>query len=106
MTIQMFLLILLWGLATFTFIAQMYHLPNEANMTIEEKISLNLYKPDPYTFHPMEYNPYNDRMTLLESCIIWMGFFYGCLRMYNIMRIIIEDEEEGRWTYFWDTVEK
>jgi len=100
----MFLLLLFWGIATFTFLTQMYHLPPEP-LDLIEKISAEMFKPDPYTFHPLEYNPYNDRMTLIEGIAIWMGFFYGMLRMYNIMRITIEDEEEGRWTYFWSRLE-
>ena len=97
MTIQLLLLLLFWGPAVFTFITQMYHLPSELNTTIIR---------DPYTYFPLEYNPYNMRMTLIESCIIWLGFFYGLLRIFNIFRIIVEDEEENKWIYFWDRLEK
>ena len=104
MTFQMLLLLILWGMAIFTFMVQMCNLPQPGDFT--QQLNEELNPSDPYTHYPLEYNPYNDRMTLLESCIIWMGFFYGMLRIFNIMRIIIEDEEEGKWFYFWNNLEK
>lgn len=103
---QLFLLLVFWTIAIYTFLPQMYNLPRDEDLTFEEKMNIRLNPTDPYTYYPLEYNPLNERMTLIESMAIWMGFFYGMLRIYNIMRIISEDDEEGQWTYFWDTVEK
>jgi len=87
-TFQLFLLIILWGLATSTFLIQMYNLPPpNPNPVIQKFTDINC-KPNPYTYYPLEYNPFNDRMTLIESCVIWIGWFYGLLRILNIFRVI------------------
>lgn len=103
-TLQLFLLLIFWGIATFTLITQTTNLPPEP-LDIMEKISIELYRPDPYTYYPLEYNPFNDRMTLIEACAIWILFFYGNLRMLNIFRIIGEDDKETSWEHFWEHAE-
>lgn len=94
-TFQLFLLLIFWSIYVFTFTVQMYNLPTA-------QPGVNIPQPDPWTFHPWEYNPFNDRMTLIESWAIWLGAFYGMLRIFNILRIISEDEEETRWEKFWE----
>jgi len=64
------------------------------------------FKPDPWTYYPWEYNPFNDRMTLIEACAIYICLFYGLLRIFNIFRIIGEDDDECRWENFFDLCDK
>lgn len=74
-----------WGAAFSTFLIQWYHLPLEAPPI-----------QDPYRDDPLSYNPWDERMSLLESCIIWIGSFYGMLRLYTIIGIIKESDDEHR----------
>lgn len=95
-TFQLILLTVLWGAATWTFLIQMYNLPS---------VPLLNYTPDPYTYYPFEFNPFNNRMTLIESIVIWLGWFYGLLRIFNILRIIGEDDTASEWGCFWEMTE-
>lgn len=104
LTFQLVFLLIFWGAASFTMVVQEQHLPMEPT-DIVEKMALRWNKPDPYTYYPLEYNPFNDRETLIEACIIWIGMFYGLLRLTNIMRIIGEDDRETAWETFWERVE-
>jgi len=102
---QMGFLLFFWGIAIFTFITQMFHLP-PAPLDLIEKLTLEMFPPNPYTYYPLEYNPFNSRMTLVESCVIWIFFFYGNLRLYNIFRIFSEDDKDCLWENFWKICEK
>jgi hypothetical protein len=104
LTWQLGLLVFFWGVYAFTFTAQMYNLPPTDPNPVTAYYN-EVYKPDPYTYYPFEYNPFNDRMTLIESFIIWVFMFYGCLRMYNIFRIIRDDDNESPWAFFWEMCE-
>jgi len=84
----------------FTFIVQTMNLPPEP-LDLMERLSLERFRPDPWTYHPWEYNPFNDRETLVEALVIWLGVMYGFFRIINIMRIIREDDQERAWEYFW-----
>jgi hypothetical protein len=98
---QLFFLIIFWGLYSFTAVVQYSNLPlSDPDPLIQMYKDMN--KPDPYTYYPLEYNPYNDRMTLIEACAIYISLFYGLLRIMNIFRIIGEDEIETRWSNFWE----
>lgn len=70
-----------------------------------DKFSLEFCKPDPWTYYPWEYNPWNSRETLIEACVIYIGYMYGIFRMINIMRIFRDDEREERWNDFWGLCE-
>jgi len=104
LTVQLFFLLVFWGAATFTMVVQETHLPPQP-LDFIERYNLEHFKPDPYTYYPLEYNPFNDRETLIEAVIIWLGFFYGFLRITNILRIIGDDDRETVWETFWDRVE-
>lgn len=98
---QLALLIVFWVSASFTLIVQESHLPPEPTDTIE-KISEALYgQPDPYTYYPWEYNPFNTRETLVEVLVIYLGMMYGMFRIINLMRICREDDQENLWNDFW-----
>lgn len=92
--------VVFFSASSFTFIVQSYNLPppdpNPVTAMMNEK-----FKPDPWTYHPMEYNPFNNRETLVEACVIWIGFFYGFIRFFNIFRIIRDDEKASDWEHFW-----
>lgn len=102
---QLGLLIVFWGMMSFTSVIQFRNLPpSDPNPTIamwNEK-----FKPDPYTYYPLEYNPFNDRMTLIESMVIYVGLLYGIFRIFNIFRIMGEDEQENKWRCFWELCEQ
>jgi hypothetical protein len=90
-----------WGAANFTFIIQEQHLPPEP-ADLAEKICMARWgKPDPWTYHPWEYNPFNNRETLIEALVIYLGWFYGLLRLLNMSRIIHDDDVEEAWSGFW-----
>lgn len=82
----------------------MYNLPHESELYNNSSIMQNFR--DPYTYHPYEYNPYNSRMTLIESVIIWLGWFYGMLRLYCIFSIFNQEYERNKWLFFWNLIEK
>jgi len=102
---QLGLLIMFWGASNFTMIVQYNHLP-PTPLDIVEAMRLELFKPDPWTFHPWEYNPFNDRMTLVEALVIWLGLMYGLFRLINIVRIVHDDEREEQWSDFWAVCER
>lgn len=101
---QLGLLLMFWCASNFTLIVQYNHLPPEPT-DIVEQMTMKWNTPDPWTYYPLEYNPWNDRMTLIESVVIWLGMFYGLLRLINIMRIIGDDDKETAWERFWDLCE-
>lgn len=104
-TWQLFFLLIFWGIYVFTFIVQTNNLPPpDPDPVVQMWKDQN--KPDPYTYYPLEYNPFNDRMTLIEACAIWICMFYGLLRIYNIFRIFSEDEQETRWENFFELCER
>lgn len=63
---QLGLLILFWGLYCFTLVVQMYHLPKPDLDPLKAYYDAK-FAPNPYSFYPWEYNPFNNRMTLVES---------------------------------------
>ena len=102
---QLALLIVFWGAASFTFVVQEFHLPPPPS-DLTARISQQRWgQPDPYTFHPWEYNPFNDRETLVEALVIYLGFMYGLFRIINLLRICREDDQESLWNDFWGLCE-
>ena len=97
---QLGLLILFWGASTFTLVVQENHLP-PAPLDLTEKTSQDRFRPDPWTYHPWEYDPFNDRETLVESLVVYLGLLYGLFRLINLWRIVRDDEQESRWSDFW-----
>lgn len=102
---QLGLLIFFWGIYVFTFTVQMYNLPAPDPNPVTAYWD-SVYQPNPYTYYPLEYNPFNDRMTLIESCAIWIMLFYGFLRIYNIFRIIRDDDNESPWAFWFERMEE
>jgi hypothetical protein len=97
---QLGLLIVFWGASFFTMVVQESHLP-PAPLDPIEVWSLSHFRPDPWTFHPWEYNPFNQRETLVEALVIWLGLLYGLFRLINLWRIIRDDDQEEQWNEFW-----
>lgn len=103
-TWQLFFLLVFWGASIFTLIVQEYHLP-PAPLDLLEKWRLARFPPNPWTFHPWEYDPFNARETLVEALVIYLGLMYGVFRLINIWRILRDDERESRWNDFWSLCE-
>jgi len=98
---QLGFLIVFWSVASFTFVVQEYHLPAPVGDLATRMAMERWGRPDPWRFHPYEYDPYNDRETLIEACVIWIGYMYGMFRLINIYRIFREDDQEALWNDFW-----
>lgn len=60
---------------------------------------------DPWKDEPFNFNPYDEKMTIIESYIILLCILYIMFRLVNIFRVFIEDEQEMQWEYFWDLCE-
>jgi hypothetical protein len=102
---QLGMLIVFWGVSSFTLVVQENHLP-PASLNPIEQISQDRFRPDPWTYYPLEYNPWNQRETLIEAIVIYLGLLYGIFRLINIMRIIGEDDREALWSDFWSLCEQ
>lgn len=79
------------------------------NETTGERESYNTFafNPlyDPWKDDPWNFDIHDRHHSMLEAIVTLLGFFYGMLRLVNMIRIGLEDESEARWNDFWSLCE-
>jgi hypothetical protein len=105
MTFQLGLAVIFFSIACFILINQ-YPREYKVELARTDIYPRDLVKPDPWKDDPWNFNPFDNKMHLIESYTILLCFVYGFLRLINILRIIIEDNNASPWEHFWEQCEQ
>lgn len=99
LTINFFLILILWGFGSYVLIVQTNNLPLAPPVYFQDEHPA-LFDPDWYVFDLS-----NGRMTFIENFFSYGFFFLGLLRLMSIMTALGVIEREERWADFWKTCE-
>lgn len=102
LTWQMLFLIIFFGIAIPVHVIQFYHMPDFHGRPMDAMEYNRQRERDFMTKDIFLFDPYDENMTFIEAGIVLVFYFYGILRLVNIMRIIIEDDKERQWEFFWE----